>query len=252
MDAFDLSATNSWNILGVAVETWERHQAVRALANKYGDGMPTCVAFANANLLNQAASNHTLYSALKSFVVLNDGLGTDIAALILHNRQFPSNLNGSDFVPFYLNTTDLNHRIFIIGARSDVVQRAAHALRTQFEPRHKVVGWVDGFDGVADTSSLLDKITESGADLLLVGMGNPRQELWVAECMPNTGSRIAFCVGALLDYLASEVPRAPRFLQRLRLEWAYRLTREPRRLSKRYVIDTPVFLLRVLKQRFAF
>lgn len=239
----------SWDILGVGVQVWRRRRAVEWLDARHGEGEPTCVAFANTNLLNFAAANPGLRSILNTFTVFNDGVGMDIAASILHGRPFPSNMNGTDFVPFYLENTVHNHRIFLVGARPNVVRRAAQLLRERFRMRHEIVGWADGFSDAADRDALLRRIAASGAGLLLVGMGNPKQEVWLADCMAESGCKLAFGVGAFLDFTAGEIPRAPRLLRRLRLEWAYRLGQEPRRLFKRYVLETPMFLARVLKQR---
>lgn len=245
----DVAAPGPWDILGVDVQVWSQHQAVRILDAKVNENEPTCVAFANTNLLNIAASDARLRSILKAFTVVNDGVGMNIAARILHGRFFPFNLNGTDFVPFYLSNTVHNHRIFLIGARPDVVERAACAFQQKFKSRHEIVGYTDGFSSITDIDAVLSKIAASKAGLLLVGMGNPRQELWLAEHMAKSGGKLAFGVGALLDFTAGEFKRAPPLVQRMNLEWCYRLSREPRRLFKRYALDAPVFLLRVLKQR---
>jgi exopolysaccharide biosynthesis WecB/TagA/CpsF family protein len=81
---------------------------------------------------------------------------------------------------------------------------------------------------------------------VLVGMGNPLQELWIAEHGDKTGARLLFGVGALLDFRAGQVQRAPTWVRNLRCEWIYRLLQEPRRLARRYLVDNFVFLARVL------
>jgi exopolysaccharide biosynthesis WecB/TagA/CpsF family protein len=86
-------------------------------------------------------------------------------------------------------------------------------------------------------------------DLLLVAFGNPRQEIWIAERITHEHAHLAIGVGALFDFLAGEVQRAPRWLRAARLEWAYRLMLEPARLWRRYVLGNPAFLLRVLRQK---
>ena len=245
----EASARESWDILGVDVQVWNQHQAVRALDAKFNETEPTCVAFANTNLLNIAASNLRLRSVLRTFTVVNDGVGMNIAARVLHGRVFPSNLNGTDFIPFYLSNTVHNHRVFLIGAQPEVVERAARAFQRKFKPRHEIVGYTDGFSSISDIDAVLDRIAASKAGLLLVGMGNPRQELWIAEHMARSGGKLAFGVGALLDFTAGEFKRAPPVVQHMNLEWFYRLSKEPKRLFKRYILDAPIFLLRVLKQR---
>ena len=237
------------DILVVNVQAWSQQAAIDALDTRVTEGIPTCVAFANTNLLNFAASDAALCAALADFIILNDGIGADIAARILYGRMFPCNLNGTDFVPAYLGQTTCNHRIFIIGAQPGVVDRAAHALQQSFGARHEVVGWVDGYSGVADRGRVLRSIAAARASLLLIGMGCPLQERWMSENMVASGAMLAFGVGALLDFTAGEAPRAPALLRRLRLEWIYRLALEPRRLFRRYVLEAPAFLLRVVRQR---
>jgi alpha-1,3-mannosyltransferase len=79
-------------------------------------------------------------------------------------------------------------------------------------------------------------------------MGDPKQELWLTEHLPQTGCRLGIGVGALFDFMAGAVPRAPAWMQSLRLEWLYRMMQEPRRLWRRYLVGMPMFLLRVGKQ----
>jgi alpha-1,3-mannosyltransferase len=92
------------------------------------------------------------------------------------------------------------------------------------------------------------KIWASQADVVLVAMGNPRQEMWLAENLEATGCRLGFAVGALFDFLAGDVSRAPIWMRSTRLEWIYRLLREPGRLWRRYLLGNPIFLLRVFGQ----
>ena len=91
-------------------------------------------------------------------------------------------------------------------------------------------------------------IRAAGADIVLVAMGNPDQELWLRGNLAATGCRLGFAVGALFDFVAGEAQRAPVWVRAARLEWVYRLIREPRRLWCRYVMGNPVFILRVLGQ----
>ena len=86
------------------------------------------------------------------------------------------------------------------------------------------------------------------ADVLLVAMGNPKQELFIQEHLAATGCIVGMGVGALFDFLAGNVPRAMPRVRRWRLEWVYRLIQEPRRLAGRYLVGIPLFLMRLLRQ----
>jgi len=97
---------------------------------------------------------------------------------------------------------------------------------------------------------IIADIRASQADVLLVGLGNPIQELWLMENLAETGCRLGFAVGALLDFMAGRFPRAPEWMRELRVEWIYRLVQEPLRLWRRYLVGNPVFLLRIVAQWF--
>jgi alpha-1,3-mannosyltransferase len=79
-------------------------------------------------------------------------------------------------------------------------------------------------------------------------MGNPDQEAWLNRHLPESGCRLGFGVGALFDFLADDVARAPAWMRSARIEWIFRMLQEPRRLWRRYLVDMPVFLARVLRQ----
>lgn len=114
--------------------------------------------------------------------------------------------------------------------------------------RHEIAGCQNGFSRAGDTPAIVAKIVASQADVVLVAMGNPKQEMWLAENLSATGCRLGFGVGALFDFLSGEAARAPEWVRSARVEWCYRLFREPGRLWRRYVLGNPVFLIRVLGQ----
>lgn len=94
---------------------------------------------------------------------------------------------------------------------------------------------------------ILDRLAEAEIDILLVAMGTPLQEKWIEQHINQSHARVVFGVGALFDFVSGTVPRAPVWMRKLRCEWIYRLTREPSRLWRRYIVGIPVFLLHVLR-----
>ena len=97
---------------------------------------------------------------------------------------------------------------------------------------------------------MLNKMSEVKPDILLVALGNPRQELWVAANCTAKHAAVPIGVGALFDFVAGRVPRAPDWMIRMRIEWLYRLGLEPARMWRRYILGNPLFMLRILKQKF--
>jgi exopolysaccharide biosynthesis WecB/TagA/CpsF family protein len=126
-----------------------------------------------------------------------------------------------------------------------IAERAAEHF-SRIAPQHQIAGCCHGY--VEDTTAIVEKIRRSGADVLLVAMGNPKQELWLLDHLAETGCRLGFGVGALFDFMAGTVPRAPPWMRTARIEWAYRLMQEPGRLWRRYLVGMPTFLIRVAGQ----
>jgi alpha-1,3-mannosyltransferase len=223
------------SILGISVLVADRDSAKAAIDRAIDEGGTTRVSFLNSNLANYASRLPKLSKALRNFLILNDGVALDLASYILYQQPFPQNLNGTDFVPFFLQNTKHNFRIYLLGAAPHVIERAASAVSDRW-PRHKIVGCHHGFFSDQDEEAIVREIRLAEPDLVLVGMGNPRQELWLAKRIPEVCT-CGFAVGALFDFLGGNVSRAPGWIQRARLEWLYRLALEPNRLSKRYTFD---------------
>ena len=237
----------SINIFGVRVRSGSVGDVVQHIDNRLEARTETRVAFLNAHLSNVCSGNPSLRRALGRFLVLNDGVGVNLARRVLHGQPFPENLNGTDFVPAYLDGTQLDLRLFLLGAREDVVERAAERIGALW-PRHEVVGHHHGFLQEADEAGLHDVIARCRPDVILVGMGNPRQERWIARFVPDL-CPCGMAVGAWFDFVTKTVPRAPGWLRRARLEWIYRLVIEPQRLAGRYLVGNVVFLARLAAAR---
>ena len=202
--------------------------------------------FCNAHTVTTARRDSSFRAALRQFTLFNDGIGIDIASRLLFGRMFPENLNGTDFIPSLLHSLPKGTAIFLYGSRVGVASRAGRAIEGRFGL--KVVGTEHGFVTPDEEVALLQRIKDSQARLVLVGMGHPRQEIWAARASPHLSLPI-LCVGAFLDFTAGVVPRAPKLMRKMRVEWMYRLVREPHRLSGRYLWHGMSFLLHALLHR---
>jgi alpha-1,3-mannosyltransferase len=209
-------------------------------------GQPTRIAFVNANLASVAARDASLTTALREFTLLNDGVGVDLASALLYRRPFGENLNGTDFTPAFLDRTRHDLRVYLLGAKQDVLERACARFAERW-PRHAIVGARNGYWRVDEADAVAQDVKAARADLVLVAMGNPLQERWVAQHVPAV-CPAAFCVGAWFDFLAEAAPRAPQWVRQARMEWAFRLVREPARLSNRYIFGNAAFVTRSFGQ----
>lgn len=233
---------------GVDIRGLPADEAVKLLDEHVRARRPAKVAIANAHTLNLARANARYRHVLSGFMVLNDGIGVDLASRLRYGLRFPDNLNGTDFLPAYLARTSLKLRVFMLGAQPHVVSRAFAAARARF-PDHEWVGYGDGYFGTQDEAALCERIRDLRPDLLLVAMGNPLQEFWIDRCAARTGSSLCVGVGALFDFLSGTVRRAPRWVRRFRLEWVYRMLQEPGRLWRRYLVGNATFLWHAWRER---
>lgn len=236
------------DILGVAVQAWSWDEALAQLKRVVGEKRFTRLGFLNAHVSNVARHDREFARALRGFTVLPDGVGVDIAAKLLHGAAFPANLNGTDFVPALLQALSQPLRVGLLGATRESAEAAVRNLPA-IAPQHSYSLVSDGFFKPGDEPAILARLLAERPDILLVAMGVPMQEKWIAGNLTAAHCTLPIAVGALVDFISGTAPRAPRLLRRLRLEWVFRFLQEPRRLWRRYLLGNPVFLGRVLARK---
>jgi exopolysaccharide biosynthesis WecB/TagA/CpsF family protein len=235
-------------ILGISVLAIGWDDAIALLARLVAERRFTKISFLNAHNANIACSDPVFAEALDDFLVLPDGIGVDLAAKLLYGAPFPDNLNGTDFVPAFLQASSKPLTVALLGA-TRVNAEAAAAKLAALAAQHAFVVIHDGYFAAAEEPGIVDRIAKLRPDVLLVAMGVPRQELWIARNIDARHCTLPIAVGALLDFLSGTVPRAPLLMRQLRLEWLFRLIVEPGRLWRRYIVGNPLFLMRVLRQK---
>jgi N-acetylglucosaminyldiphosphoundecaprenol N-acetyl-beta-D-mannosaminyltransferase len=236
-------------VLRVPIAQVTPDQALAEVERLYERDEPAFIAHTNAHTVNLAHEDPEYLGVLRrADLVLNDGKGMMLAARILGDR-LPRDMNGNYFTPLLLERcAQRGWPVFFLGAGPGVAAEAATMLEERF-PGLKIAGTHDGF--FATDEDAIAAIREAGADVVLVGMGNPLQERWIDRCLERTDARIGVGVGAFFDFITGNVPRAPDWMNRYGLEWLHRLAQEPKRMWRRYVLGNPKFVWRVLKQRFA-
>lgn len=235
-------------IVGVAVASLSWGDAIAVLQHRIFGGHFTKVGFLNAHISNIACSDRRLMSAMADFLVLPDGVGVDVAARVLYAEPFPANLNGTDFIPALLKATERPLSVGLIGAKRANVEQAAAALK-RMTVQHSFHVVSDGFFSPLDESKILGALEALKPDILLVALGAPKQEFFIADKITERHTTMPFAVGALFDFLSDAVPRAPAWVRKLRLEWLFRLAVEPGRLWRRYLLGNPIFLFHVFRQK---
>lgn len=237
------------DILGVPVVRATTSEALDAIETLAQGSEPSLIAYANAHTLNLAASDPSYLAILRSAaLVLNDGAGIALAARAFNSR-FPENLNGSDFNPAILRLAARNDwRVYFLGGEPGVAQEAASRLAAGIAGL-RIAGVQDGFFPRSKDAEVAELVARSRADVIMVAMGNPLQERWLAANLASTGARLGIGVGAFFDFTAERQKRAPAWMNRAGIEWVWRLSHDPKRLWRRYVLGNPRFLARVARQR---
>ncbi len=231
----------------LAVAALSRDEAIAGLLHVITSGGHAKVAFANAHMVNVAFERPAFAHALERFLILPDGIGVDLGARLLEGRAFPANLNGTDLIPSLLTQAQGPLSVALFGGKPGIAERAAATLAT-LAPAHRYVVLSDGYGDAARNEAVQAQLAANRADIVLVALGNPLQELWIHDHLDARHCGLAFGIGALFDFLAGEVSRAPQWIRQLRLEWAFRLAQEPGRLWRRYIVGNPLFLWRMLVQ----
>lgn len=217
------------------------------LQERLAASQKTVLLFANTNFVLKC---QLLRSWLQNddVVLVNDGIGLDVAAWLMHQRRYRQNLNGTDFVPHLLKNLIAQRKIFLLGGVPGVAQQAAAVIERDLG--HPVVGCLDGYSKVPD-ATLCEQINRSGSEIVLVAMGNPIQEQWIHANIGKLDAKLFIGVGALFDFLSGNARRAPQWVQQIRCEWLFRLSLEPKRLMRRYTLDIVSFLRLCLRDRHA-
>ena len=217
-----------------------------------GQTRGTAVHFANA--YNIALAEHDRqYQELmnEGDYVFTDGTPVVWAGKRLHPNQVWERVYGPDVTQWILHNSDPEKTFhYFLGSTPETMDKLQSEIKTRF-PSAQVVGYECPPFREPSESELgaRDKrITDSGATVVWVGLGTPKQDFEVQRIV-RTLPVTAIAVGAAFDFIAHTVPQAPRWMQNSGLEWGYRLAREPKRLAKRYFWGNPQFIRSVIKNR---
>ncbi len=240
------------NLLGVRVCPLSAESLVNFISRTISEAGKARVVYVNIHAIN-LAQDHTWFRDFinESEVVYCDGFGIKWGAGLLGLR-IPKRLTPPDWVAMLATECTRKHySLFLLGAHPDVGELAGATLKQQFAGLN-ITGIQHGyFDTSYDSTeneTVIHAINDTRPDILLVGLGMPLQERWLMENWDRLNIKVALPVGALFDYLADKIPRAPHWMTDHGLEWLGRLIIEPRRLWRRYLLGNPRFVWLVLKQ----
>lgn len=203
----------------------------------------TVLGFVNAHAMNLLVSNRDYYRALSvADVLLRDGSGMSI--LFRRLGLVPGlNMNGTDFIPKLLSEFK-GRRVAFWGTAEPFLANAVQRSEALF-----AVNVVSAQHGFAEAETYIKLAEQLQPELIVLGMGMPKQEAIAARLAASGVPCLIVCGGAILDFLGGKVNRAPKWVRRLGCEWVFRLLSEPKRLFQRYILGNPIFLFRTLIYR---
>lgn len=233
------------DVLGVSFDNITPEEAVdRALAMLEKD-RPHLAATPNPEMIQRAEKDPAFAKVLsEADLVLPDGIGVIYAARIL-GRPLKGRVTGVDFASALMEKlAGTDRRLFLLGAKPGVAEEAARRLAARY-PGLDICGTHDGY--FQDDAPVVEAIRASRADVVFVCLGFPKQEMWAAAHGAEAGAKLYVGLGGSLDVFAGKVERAPEKMQKLGLEWLYRLYKEPSRIGR--MAKLPLILFQALGAR---
>jgi N-acetylglucosaminyldiphosphoundecaprenol N-acetyl-beta-D-mannosaminyltransferase len=230
--------------VGVVIDPLSMSAAVDAVERAVDERRRLIAVGVNADVVNKAARDRSVRDAvIGSSLAYADGQSVVWAARLL-GIGVPERVATTDLIwPLAQRCAERGFGMFFHGAAPGVAARAAQRLAERFPGLRVEVA--DGFT----QADVVAAVNASGADVLLVGLGDPMQQRWVARHADELDVPVVLTCGGLFDWVSGDRRRPPAWMVRAGLEWAWRLVLEPRRLFLRYVLGNPSFVLRVARAR---
>lgn len=205
------------------------------------------VNYCNANTIRLTKSNKRLLSILNSSSFVHaDGTGIYFAAKWLGKPKI-ERFNWTDYAETFLSECSQNNwSIFFLGSDSNTIAKMKNKLKLKY-PDLNISGILNGYDDINDKT--VEIINKTSPDILWVGLGTPKQELWIYENFSNLNTTIIQSVGGLFDFLAGSRFRGPEFIRKIGLEWLVRVLQHPTKYFDRYILGIPIFFYLLIKEK---
>lgn len=242
------------NILGFDVHQLRMEELLNEIDIFIKSKQPHTITLVNPWILLEARKNSAYAEYIRDAdLVTADGVGLLIAGW-LFGGAFPERVTGSDLMPILAERAEKNgYKLYFLGAAEGIAEEAANKLRKCY-PELKIVGTRHGFFNNIEEQGIISDVIAKKPDILIVCMGAVYQEMFIKKNLKEMNVPVCFGNGAAFDFVSQRVKRAPRWVQKIGLEWFFRLLQEPRRLWKRYLVGNLVFtwliLGEVIKKRF--
>jgi len=233
------------NILGVPVANVNYFDLLEAIRINILSNKKITMTSVNVNTINLANNDEDFRNKLSQIDIKHpDGVGVYLASRFLFGKEgLKLKITGSDFYnELKKHSISNNWSFFFFGDKEETLNKISNV-----NPELKISGMQNGY--IFDNQKLVNEINTSNPDILLVGLGSPKQENWIANHKFSLNVNAIIAVGDGIKMFSGTKKRGPTFIQKLGFEWVVRLMHEPKRLWKRYLIGNPIFIIKIIKMK---
>lgn len=241
---------NKMNIIGLYINNTNQEGILNNISQNIKQNKLFTFHNVNMYIANLAFKDNCLRESLSRMSKLySDGIGIFLASKLLYfGSGLEDRIAGTDLYYKILEKAETNKwSVSFFGGSDESVLILKQKL-SQIYPHLKTNNIVSRNNSMTN-DKLIEKLNNDKSDILMIGLGTPKQEIWLTENCGKIKIPVQFCVGSGIDFLSGNLKRAPLWIRKIGLEWLYRLTKEPKRLWKRYILGIPLFIFYVLRQK---
>jgi N-acetylglucosaminyldiphosphoundecaprenol N-acetyl-beta-D-mannosaminyltransferase len=235
-------------LFGFGVDRLSLEEVVNCIDEAIVAKRPLHVILVNAGKIVLARKDPDLAYIIRTAELVGaDGVPIIWASYLL-SKPLPGRVNGTDLMNRLIElAAEKGYRVYFLGARQQVIEKAIVQLKQKY-PSLQLAGYRNGYYNSPESErQVIDDVSGSRADILLIGMSSPKKEKWVRQHFQDLNVTVVHGVGGSFDILGGVTKRAPLWMQKAGLEWLYRLAQEPRRLWRRYLVGNAIYTFLVIR-----
>lgn len=234
-------------VLGIKISNCNYLEFLEDIKHAIEYKNPIHIVTANAAMIVESLADKELKRCLEvAEIITADGMSVVWASRFL-GHALKERITGIDSICRIMRQAEeLQHKIFLLGAKQEILEKAIKILREKY-PKLNIVGYHNGYFN--NESEILELIKKTQPDILIVGMGFVLQEKLINRFRKVINIPVMMGVGGSFDVIAGEIKRAPLFLQKIGMEWFFRVIQEPKRLWKRYLVTNSIFIFKVVGEK---
>lgn len=241
-----LGSNRRISLMGVSIDVIDMQQTIHLVEKYILTKTPLHLMGVNADKINEACQNNYMKNIINSCGVINaDGASVILACKFL-NKPLPERVAGIDLMMRLVERSEeKGYSIYLLGAREDIVKKTVEILKNKFS-KLNIVGFRDGYFNESEWGEISEELILKKPDIVFVGITSPKKEYLIEYLQEKENSAVFMGVGGSFDVISGQISRAPLWMQRMGLEWLFRVMQEPRRLFKRYFLGNGAFIKKVI------